>query len=305
MNEIKVIEETPKNIIPQVESKTITEYLDATGLTAQLLPNEKTMFINMAREFGLNPFKREIYCTAYGEGKFRKCSIVTGYEVYIKRAERTGKLNGWKVEISGSLKDNTLAATITIYRKDWTYPFQHTAYYAECVQKNKEGKPNQVWDKQPIFMTKKVATAQGFRLCFSDEFGGMPYTNDELGVDMAKEINITPDTESKLPENVEKIAKAVHGEVVEETPAQKEPKGGRDTAEEHGKITQLLYAKYPDETPIFDKKDKSTIGYMRLEKTAAETIEWLENEKKIRLEHFESCQPSVNNGSDFPEDILF
>jgi hypothetical protein len=29
-------------------------------------------------------------------------------------------------------------------------------------------------------MIKKVAMAQGFRLCFSDELGGMPYTADEL-----------------------------------------------------------------------------------------------------------------------------
>jgi hypothetical protein len=29
-------------------------------------------------------------------------------------------------------------------------------------------------------MIKKVAMAQGFRLCFSDELGGMPYTSEEL-----------------------------------------------------------------------------------------------------------------------------
>jgi hypothetical protein len=29
-------------------------------------------------------------------------------------------------------------------------------------------------------MTKKVAISQAFRLCFSDELGGMPYTSDEL-----------------------------------------------------------------------------------------------------------------------------
>jgi molecular chaperone DnaK (HSP70) len=29
-------------------------------------------------------------------------------------------------------------------------------------------------------MTKKVAMAQGFRLCFSDELGGMPYTREEM-----------------------------------------------------------------------------------------------------------------------------
>lgn len=187
-------------IMPVIDMKTITDYMDAQGLTSSLEPKEKTMFINIAKEYGLNPFKREIYCTAYGQGQYRKCAIVTGYEVYIKRAERTGKLDGWNVEISGSVREGTLAATIFIHRKDWSHEFKHTAYYCECVQLNKEGKPNQVWSKQPIFMTKKVAIAQGFRLCFSDEFGGMPYTNDELGVEPAAERNITPVEDTKAVE---------------------------------------------------------------------------------------------------------
>jgi hypothetical protein len=29
-------------------------------------------------------------------------------------------------------------------------------------------------------MTKKVCISQAFRLCFSDELGGMPYTSDEI-----------------------------------------------------------------------------------------------------------------------------
>lgn len=200
MSEKEIAVSQQSEIMPVIDMKTITDYMDAQGLTSSLEPKEKTMFINIAKEYGLNPFKREIYCTAYGQGQYRKCAIVTGYEVYIKRAERTGKLDGWNVEISGSLKDGTLAATIIIHRKDWSHEFKHTAYYCECVQTNKEGKPNQVWSKQPIFMTKKVAVAQGFRLCFSDEFGGMPYTNDELGVEPVVEKNITPAEQTKTLE---------------------------------------------------------------------------------------------------------
>jgi len=192
---------TPKTeIIEKVELQTITEYLDTTGLTKQLLPNEKAMFVNMAQGFGLNPFKREIYCTVYGEGQYRQCSIVTGYEVYLKRAERIGKLDGWQVSVTGSFKDGTLAATVTIHRKDWQHPFQHTAYYVECVQKNKQGQPNKVWAKMPIFMTKKVAIAQAFRLCFSDEFGGMPYTNDELNVEPQEMRNVTEPVQEQVQE---------------------------------------------------------------------------------------------------------
>ena len=187
-------------IIQPVTMETITEYLDSTGLTKQLLPKEKSMFVNMAQMFGLNPFKREIYCNIYGSGDYRTCAIVTGYEVYLKRAERTGKMDGW--ECTTNVIDGNLTATVTIYRKDWNHPFRHTVNYAECVQLNhKTGKPNSIWAKMPIFMTKKVAMAQAFRLCFPDEFGGMPYTNDEIVNDDAvkeesdkmKSANISPE----------------------------------------------------------------------------------------------------------------
>ena len=188
MNDIEVAQKS--DVIQQVDMDTITEYLDSTGLTKSLLPKEKAMFVNMARNYGLNPFKREIYCTVYGEGQYRQCSIVTGYEVYLKRAERIGKLDGWNVTVDGSVSNGSLAATVTIYRKDWTHPFKHTAYYAECVQMSKKtGQPNAIWSKMPIFMTKKVAIAQAFRLCFSDEFGGMPYTNDEVGVSQERDVD--------------------------------------------------------------------------------------------------------------------
>lgn len=188
-NEIATVQ---GGVVQQVEMATINEYLDSTGLTKSLLPNEKAMFVNMCNGFGLNPFKREIYCTVYGQGQYRKCSIVTGFEVYLKRAERTGKLNGWHVDSTGNVKDGTLSATITIRRKDWAEPFTHTVYYSECVQTNKDGKPNSVWAKQPSYMTKKVAMGQGFRLCFPDELGGMPYTDDEMGDDIGQVRNVTP-----------------------------------------------------------------------------------------------------------------
>lgn len=158
----------------------LLEFLKIAGVAQKLTEQERLQFVEIAQAYQLNPFKREIYCNTYGQGQYRTTSIITGYEVYIKRAERTGKLNGWKVDIEGSVKDNSLKAVITIYRKDWEQPFTHEVYFEEVCQKTKEGRLNSIWGKMPRFMTKKVAIAQGFRLCFSDELGGMPYTSDEL-----------------------------------------------------------------------------------------------------------------------------
>lgn len=165
--------------VEQVDDNMLVKFLNVMGLTPKLTNEEQEQFINISRMYGLNPFKREIYCTVYGEGQYKQFSIITGYEVYIKRAERSGQLNGWHATTSGSVANGDLKATVTIHRKDREHPFIWEAYYDECVQTKKDGSVTAFW-KKANFMTKKVAISQAFRLCFSDELGGMPYTSDEL-----------------------------------------------------------------------------------------------------------------------------
>ena len=156
----------------------LLEFLNIAGVATKLTEKERVNFVEIAQAYCLNPFKREIYCVSYGYGDNKTTSIITGYEVYIKRAERTGKLDGWEVTIEGNLPD--LKAVITIYRNDWSRPFKHEVYFEEVVQRKKDGSVNAMWSKMPKFMLRKVAIAQGFRFCFSDELGGIPYTADEL-----------------------------------------------------------------------------------------------------------------------------
>lgn len=165
--------------IETMTDKQLIGYLDAMGLAPKLNEKEKTQFLEISKAFGLNPFKREIYCTKYGEGSIAQMSIIVGYETYIKRAERSGQLDGWQVITEGSVESKTLKAIITIHRKDRKMPFVHEVYYSEYVQNNSSGSPTKFWQKA-YTMIKKVAMAQGFRLCFSDELGGMPYTKEEI-----------------------------------------------------------------------------------------------------------------------------
>ena len=168
----------------EINDKILVNYLDAFGIGAKLNENEKTQFLTIAKTFGLNPFKREIHVSKYGE----TLSIITGYEVYIKRAERSGQLNGWHATTTGSVANGDLKAVVTIHRKDREHPFVWEVFYEECVQvvdewengkKTGKKRPTAFWLKAN-FMTKKVAISQAFRLCFSDELGGMPYTVDEM-----------------------------------------------------------------------------------------------------------------------------
>lgn len=160
---------------PKVTDAELTMHLENLGLLKDLTSGEKNSYLQIAKAFNLNPFKREIHVSKYNG----QMSIITGYEVYIKRAERSGQLDGWSVVTTGDAKDGTLKATVTIHRKDRSHPFVWEAMYSEYVQKTKEGAVNKFWQKSTT-MIKKVAISQAFRLCFSDELGGMPYTSDEM-----------------------------------------------------------------------------------------------------------------------------
>ena len=182
--------------IEVVKKNTLVSYLETFTGTANALNNkEKAQFLEIAAAFNLNPFKREIHAVAYGEGEYRKVSIITGYEVYLKRAERTGLLDGWRVWTEG--EGENMKACIEIYRKDRKYPFKHEVYFSESKATKKDGTLTQFWKKQPKFQLKKVAISQGFRLCFPDELGGMPYTSDELN---EQEYEGWKKTENSAPE---------------------------------------------------------------------------------------------------------
>ena len=188
--------------ISDIPTKTILDYLTAFGLASQLTEPEKLQFIEIAQAFHLNPFKREIHVAVYGEGEYRRLSIITGYEVYLKRADRTGKLDGWKAWVEG--EGDAMKALVEIHRKDWSESFVHEVYWREAVQKKKDGTLTSFWTKQPKFQLKKVAISQGFRLAFPDELGGLPYDASELPDAEALTATPTAPAASPQPKAVEK-----------------------------------------------------------------------------------------------------
>lgn len=171
----------------------LTMHLENLGLLKDLTQGEKNSYLQICKAFNLNPFKREVHVSKYGN----QMSIITGYEVYIKRAERTGQLDGWSVTTEGEVPN--LKAIVTIHRKDRSQPFVWEAEYSEYVQM-KDGKPNKFWQKAKT-MTKKVAISQAFRLCFSDELGGMPYTSDEMETVTEDVQHVVVDAKPKFEAN--------------------------------------------------------------------------------------------------------
>ena len=124
--------------------------------------------IAVARHLGLDPIKKEVHFVPFSGS----VQMIVSYTEYIKRAERSNKLNGWKVEFG---KDELgMYAEIIIYRKDWANPFSWRVYLEEVRQ------DTPTWKKMPIFMLRKVAIAQGFRLAFPEETAELPYEEAEI-----------------------------------------------------------------------------------------------------------------------------
>lgn len=165
--------------------KTVRDYLSPTATDQEI-----ALFLNQCAMFGLNPFKREIYLIKYGNNP---ATFVVGYEVYLKRAERSDKWDGLESGTEGNGPE--MKAWAKVYRKDWTRPLYHEVYYTEYAQYKDEwvngqktGKKSltKFWLEKPQTMLKKVAICQAFRMAFPDEFAGMPYTAEEMPVDHSR-----------------------------------------------------------------------------------------------------------------------
>ena len=163
-----MMNEKIKKIENLVTKKMCDDFLFTAG--TKLNEPQRTLFYNLALQLNLNPFNREIYAVSYGEG----WNFVTGYQVYIQRADATGELDGWECIALRNNKNELTGARITIHRKDFTYPFVWEVSLSEFDK----GQSN--WKKMPEFMIKKVCIGQGFRLAFPNELGGMPYLQEEL-----------------------------------------------------------------------------------------------------------------------------
>lgn len=164
MSAITKKEQTPPAV---VSDAVIEDYLKSMGNS--LSDKHRTQFIQIAKAFNLNPFTREIYGIQYGPN----FNIIVGYEVYLKRAERSGLLDGWEVFSEGSQKDGDFRATCIVHRKDLKHPIKRTVYFDEYNQNN------QMWKTKSRVMIEKVAIATTFRQAFPDELSGMPYTEAE------------------------------------------------------------------------------------------------------------------------------
>ena len=194
--ELAVVDAEKKELVEAVKitASDITKYLCPTATEKEVY-----MALNIIKSFQLNPFKREVFIIKYGTSP---AQVVVGYETYLKRAERTGRLNGFKVELS----ENGQKAICIIYRKDWKEPFIWETDRAE-FDKNQS-----TWKTMGNFMLKKVCMAQAFRIAFPDEMGGLPYLKEEVdtfmppnGVTKTKSATVSIPEDEKSAETKKEV----------------------------------------------------------------------------------------------------
>lgn len=270
-NEVTVVNENEKaGKVATVEDykKIAIHWLESTGNLNKFNDVEKNQFIDICAAFNLNPIKKEVYGVLYNGKNGRKFNLIIGYESYIKRAEKSGRLDGWSVEVVGS--GSNMKAVITIYRKDFTKPFIHEVYFEEY------NTGRDLWLNKPRTMLRKVAIAQGFRMCFSEDLGGLPYTREELGdlaaaqpVEVAEtaptvKAETTPIKSENTPKTLaEKAAEAQEVEVV--TPGK-----NRDdllkiklyTKEQAEELAAVMNMTYNNGAPIFSDEEKASYRNM-------------------------------------------
>ena len=161
-------------------------------ICANLSDVEYSYLSAVCKNYGLNPYLKEIYAIKFGN---QPATFIIDYKVLQQAADREPMFDGMATGIlykdkSGKEQERKgayildgetlIGAWCEVYRKDRTHANKVYALYSECCQLTKEGQPNSNWSKKPVFMTVKVAKTWALRETFPNWFSPSTYTTDEI-----------------------------------------------------------------------------------------------------------------------------
>lgn len=164
---------------------------------------EVALFLNLCRFQHLNPFLREAYLIKFGNSP---ATMVTGKEVFTKRAKRNKDFRGFEAGIivlqengetlervgTFKLADEVLVGAFAkVYVSGFEKPVEITVALDEYIGTKSSGEVNAQWTKKPATMIRKVALVQALREAFPEEFQGM-YSQEEMPATADFELSDTP-----------------------------------------------------------------------------------------------------------------
>lgn len=171
----------------------VRRYL-VSGDASKVTHQEVQMFIQLCRYQRLNPFLREAYLIKFGQ---EPATIVTGKEVFTKRAAAAKNCAGWEAGVivqnsKGGVDhrdgtfllpgDTLVGGWAKVFRKDWSVPASVTVSLEEYMRMKKDGTPMANWKSMPATMIRKVALVQALREAFPEDFEGL-YSPEEMALD--------------------------------------------------------------------------------------------------------------------------
>lgn len=150
---------------------------------------EVMMFLELCRAQRLNPFVNDAYLIKYGSSP---ASIVTGWQTFLKRAEKHEQFDGYEAGVvvlspdrkqvvrrQGTLilpDEQLVGGWAKVYRKDRG---RHVEIELNLSEYDKQ---QSIWKTMPGTMIRKTALSQGLREAFPDALAGL-YSGEELGAD--------------------------------------------------------------------------------------------------------------------------
>lgn len=184
------------NDIVQYESTDGREItFTAQEVKYRLCPNiddkELAFVMALCQAQKLNPFTKDVYITKCGNNP---AQIVTGKEVFTKRAQANPKFDGMEAGISvinngklvrreGSMVlqgEELVGGWCKVYVKGYRVPIFNEVAFHEYAGRKKDGTLNQMWATKGATMVRKVALCQSLREAFPTDFQGM-YGMEEMG----------------------------------------------------------------------------------------------------------------------------
>lgn len=153
---------------------------------------EVRLFLELCKAQRLNPFTREAYLIKYGTFP---ATIVTGKEVFTKRAYRNPRFRGMKAGVTvinrdgalerregslvGGQTERLVGGWCSVLVEGYEVPvFDEVSLAAYTTGKSR-------WTKDPGGMIRKVAIVHALREAFPDEFAGL-YDASEMEASMAE-----------------------------------------------------------------------------------------------------------------------
>jgi len=147
--------------------------------------DEVELFLHVCKKTGLDPMMKQIYPVKRWSSAEKKevMTCQTSIDGFRLIAERTGRYCPGKEATHIYDEDGELVSATTYVKKmtmDGTWhEVAATAFYAEYVQKTKEGKVTQFWERMPHVMLAKCAESLALRKAFPADLSGL-YTSEEM-----------------------------------------------------------------------------------------------------------------------------